>query len=167
MVYSIISFIPLYLVDHFGIEKETAAALVALIYSAGLWAGPLGGHFSDRLGRVPMVLVVCLMSGPLIYLLNLAPYRWGIYTLFLIIGMTIYVKMPVSEAYIVGQTSERRRSSVLGIYFFGSMEGGGLLTPVMGYLIDHFGFYTGFTVAGSVVLAVTLVCAAFLWGRRQ
>jgi FSR family fosmidomycin resistance protein-like MFS transporter len=167
VAYSIISFIPLYLVDHFGIEKETAAALVALIYSAGLWAGPLGGHFSDRLGRVPVVVVVCLMSGPLIYLLNLAPYRWGIYTLFLIIGMTIYVRMPVSEAYIVGRTSERRRSSVLGIYFFGNMEGGGVLTPVMGYLIDHFGFYAGFTVAGAAVLAVTLVCAAFLWGGRQ
>jgi MFS family permease len=167
VVYSIISFIPLFLVDHFGIEKKTAAALVSFIYSAGLWAGPLGGHFSDRLGRVPVVLAMCLMSGPLIYLLNLAPYKWGIYTLFLIIGMTIYVRMPVSEAYIVGRTSERRRSSVLGIYFFGNMEGGGVLTPGMGYLIDHFGFYIGFTVAGGVVLAVALVCAAFLQGSRQ
>lgn len=167
VVYSIISFIPLYFVDHFGIEKETAAALVAVIYSAGLWAGPLGGHFSDRLGRVPVVLAVCLMSGPLIYLLNLAPYRWGIVALLLAMGMTIYVRMPVSEAYIVGHTSERRRSSVLGIYFFGNMEGGGVLTPVMGYVIDHFGFYTGFTVAGVGVLAVTLVCAPLLRDSRQ
>ena len=167
VLYSTISFVPLFLVDHFGILKESAAALVAVINSAGLWAGPLGGYLSDRWGRVPVILAVCFMTGPLIYLLNLAPYRWGIVALLLIIGMTIYVRMPVSEAYIVGHTSQRHRSSILGIYFFGNMEGGGVLTPIMGYLIDHYGFSVSFTMAGAVVVAVTLACSVLLWGSRE
>jgi len=162
-----ISFVPLYLVDHFGILKETAAALVALINSAGLWAGPLGGYLSDRWGRVPVILAVCFVTGPLIYLLNLVPYRWDIVALLLIIGMTIYVRMPVSEAYIIGQTSEHHRSSILGIYFFRNMEGGGVLTPIMGYLIDRYGFSASFSMAGAVALAVTLVCSVLLWGSRE
>ena len=167
VIFSTISFIPLFLVDHFGVGKETAVALIALIYSAGLWAAPLSGYLSDRLGRVPMILAACFIAGPVIYLLNLAPYGWGIGALLVTIGMIMYVYSPTAEAYIVGQTSERNRSTILGIYFFSSMEGGGILTPVLGYLIDHLGFYLSFTIAGAALLAVTLVCSIWLWGSRD
>ena len=167
VMFATISLIPLFLVDHFGVGKETAVASVALIYSSGLWASPLGGYLSDRLGRIPVVLVVCLIAGPVIYLLNLVPYGWGIGALLVTIGMIIYVRMPVSEAYIVGQTSERNRSTILGIYYLSSMEGSGVLTPVLGYLIDQLGFYSTFTIAGVALLVVTLVCSIFLWGSRD
>lgn len=166
-VFSVNSFIPLFAVDHFGVSKETAAALMALNYSAGIWASPLGGFVSDRLGRVPVVLAVCFLSGPIIYLLNLMPYGWGFGALLVIIGMIVYVRMPVSEAYIVEQTSERNRSTILGIYYFSGMEGGGVLTPVMGYLIDQFGFYTSFTIAGAALVIMTLLCSIGLWGSRD
>ncbi|UCH07973.1 MAG: MFS transporter [Deltaproteobacteria bacterium] len=162
VLFSTTSFIPLFLVDHFLVSKATAAALIAIIYSAGLWAGPIGGYLSDRWGRVPVVLTACTITGPLIYLLNLAPYRWGIVALLLIMGITVYVRMPVSEAYIVSRTSERHRSTVLGIYFFGNMEGGGVLAPIMGYLIDHLGFSASFTIAGATVFAVAVVCSVLL-----
>ncbi|MCL0057049.1 MFS transporter, partial [Dehalococcoidia bacterium] len=163
---SVISFIPLFLVDQFGVSRETAAALIAVIYSAGLWASPLGGHLSDRVGRVPVILAVCLLAGPAVYLLNLVPYGLGTGALLLAIGMIIYVRMPVSEAYIVSQTSGRNRSTILGIYYFSSMEGGGLLTPVMGSLIDRLGFHPGFTIAGAAILVVTLICSIWLRDSR-
>jgi len=75
--------------------------------------------------------------------------------------------MPASEAYVVGQTSERNRSTILGIYYFSGMEGGGVLTPVIGYLIDRFGFYASFTIAGASLVVVTLVCSIWLWGSRD
>ncbi|MFC2014302.1 MFS transporter, partial [Chloroflexota bacterium] len=50
VILSIIAFIPLFMIDNFGIGKETAAILLAIIYSAGLWASPLGGYLSDRFG---------------------------------------------------------------------------------------------------------------------
>jgi len=114
-----------------------------------------------------VILAVCFIAGPVIYLLNLAPYGWGIGALLVTIGMIMYVCSPTAEAYIVGQTSERNRSTILGIYFFSSMEGGGILTPVMGYLIDHLGFYLSFTIAGAALFAVTLVCSIWLWGSRD
>lgn len=167
VLFSTISFIPLFMVDHFGVSKATAAVFIALIYSCGLWAGPLGGHLSDRLGRVPVMLVACFAAGPLVYLLNLAPYALGFGALLITIGMVMYTRMPVSEAYIVGRTSKGRRSTILGIYYFTGMEGGGILTPVLGYLIDQFGFYTSFTIAGAALVTITLACSIFLWGSRD
>ena len=167
VLFSTLAFIPLFMVDHFGVGKETAAASLAIIYSAGFWAAPLGGHLSDRLGRVPIILTVCLISGPIIYLLNIVPYGLGFGAVLLIIGMILTTRMPVSEDYIVAHTPARYRSTILGIYFFSGMEGGGILTPAMGYLIDQLGFYHSFTIAGSTLVVVTLTCSVFLLGSRD
>ncbi|MFC1994831.1 MFS transporter [Chloroflexota bacterium] len=167
MLNSLIAFIPLFMVDNFGIGEEAAAALLSIIYSAGLWAGPLGGYLSDRWGKIPVILVTCLITGPVIYLLNLLPYGAGFGALLLMIGIVLYVRMPVSEAYIVNHTSARRRSTILGIYYFSSMEAGGVLVPIMGSIIDRFGFYYNFTLTSIVMVAVTLICSVFLWGSRD
>ena len=167
IMFSVIAFIPLFMVDHFGIAEEAAAAFLALIYSAGLWASPLAGYLSDRLGRIPVILAACLLAGPVIYLLNLAPYGIAFGALLLIIGIIMYTRMPVSEAYIIGQTPERHRSKILGIYYASSMEAGGVLAPIMGYFIDQFGFYPSFTTAGAVIVVVTLACSVFLWGSQD
>ncbi|GAH75710.1 unnamed protein product, partial [marine sediment metagenome] len=161
---STISFIPLFIVDHFGASEESAGAMLALVFSAGLWAGLLGGYLSDRVGRVPVILVASFIAGPIIYLLNLVPYGWGISAVLLAIGMARHMPMPVSEAYIIGQTSERNRSTILGIYYFGSRGGPGAIMPVLGYLIDQFGFYTSFSIMGATLVVVTLGCSIFLWG---
>ncbi len=164
---STISFIPLYLVDNFGISEGAGGAFLSVLYSAGLWAAPLGGYLSDRLGRVPVILSVCFFAGVLIYLLNLATLWIGIGAILLAIGMVVYIRMPVSEAYVVGRTTEANMSTVLGIYYFTGMEGGGVLTPLVGYLVDRLGFYSTFTIAGVSVVVVTLVCSIWMWRSRD
>ncbi len=164
---SVVSFIPLFLVDRHHVSEETAGALIGLIYSAGLWVGPLAGYLSDRLGRVPMIVTVSLVAGPVVYLLTLAPYGWSFFALLVAIGIIIYVRMPVSESYIIGQTSSRHRSTILGIYYFASMEGGGVITPVMGFLIDRLGFTLSFIITGASLMIITLACSFWIWGSRD
>jgi fucose permease len=75
--------------------------------------------------------------------------------------------MPVSELYIIAHTSERNRSAVLSIYLFSSMEGGGFLTPLMGYLIDKLGFYYSFTIAGTALFAAPLIFSMILRSKSK
>jgi MFS family permease len=166
LISSTISFIPLFIVDHFGTSEEAAAAMLSLAYFGGLWAGPLGGYLSDRLGRVPMILAMGFIAGPAIYLLNLVSFGVGFSAVLIIVGMAMHLGMPVTEAYVISHTSERKRSTVLGIYYLGS-RGGPAIAPVIGYLIDHYGFHTTFSIVGAVMVAVTLICAIFLWGSRD
>jgi MFS family permease len=164
---SVVAFIPLFLVDHFGSGREIAAASLSLIYLMGLWAGPLGGYLADRFGKVSMMLAMGFIAGAAIYLLYPAPYGLGIGALLVIIGVTLYINTTASQAYIVDQTSERNRSTILGIYFFGNMEGSGVLTPVLGYLIDRLGFQLSFTITGATILLAALACSVFLWASRR
>ena len=162
LIFPVVSFLPLFAVDNLGATEEMAAVFLSLAYSAGLWSGPLGGYLSDRFGAVPVILIVSLLAGPAIYLLNLVSYGWTMVLVVMVIGMCMDMRMPVSEAYVIGHTTERNRSTLLGIYYFMSRGGPGIVTPVLGYLIDRFGFGTGFTVTGAVMFTVVLVCALFL-----
>ena len=167
LVMSIVSFIPLFLVDTFGTSKEAAAASMSLVFAMAFWAGPLAGYLSDRFGRVAIIITTCVMAGAVVYLLNIVPYGFGIYVLLAAIGTVTAFSTIVAQAYIVDQTPAKHLSTVLGFYFFGNMEGNGVLTPVLGYLIDHLGFHTSFTI-GSVAIIVTLViCSSILWMNRR
>jgi FSR family fosmidomycin resistance protein-like MFS transporter len=165
IINSILSFIPFLMVDHFGVSKEMAAGSLSLIYLAVFWASPLGGYLADRLGSVRVVLAVCLTAGPVVFLLTVLPYGWMLGGMLVLLGMIIFSRMSASECFIIRQTPIRSRSSILGIYYFTGMEGGGVLTPVIGYLIDRFGFTAAFAMAGGVLVAITLLCSFWLRER--
>jgi MFS family permease len=167
VILSVVSFIPLYLVDHFGVGKEIAAASISLVYVMGLVMGPLGGYLSDRFGRVTIIGIACFLAVLVIFLLNVIPYGVGTGAVLVLTGIFIYINTTSSQAFIVDNTPERNRSTMLGIYFFGTMEGTGILTPAIGYLIDQFGFYSSFNIVGGAVLVVTVVGFLFYIASRN
>jgi len=167
MIFSVASYIPLFAVDNLKASEETGALLFSLFHFAGLWAGPIGGYLSDRLGKVPVMLTVSIVAGPAVYLLSLASLGWSIWLVLLAIGICMYIAMPVTEAYIITHAPERRRSTVLGVYYFASRGGVGLIILAVGYLADRFSFETSFSMVGGAVLGVALICSVFLWGRRD
>jgi len=167
VVMSTTSFIPLIMVDHFRQSKETAAALLSLTYTAVFWAGPLGGYFSDRFGSIPVTIAICSIAGPVIFLFTVLPYGVGIYALLLLVGTVVFARMSAAETFIVSQAPPGSRSTILGIYYFAGTEGGGILTPLIGYAIDHLGFQATFAIIGGVTLLVTLICSLWLLRGRQ
>jgi len=162
-VLSAVSFIPLYLVDVFGYSEPAAALPVALFYSTGLWAAVTGGWLSDRIGSVRVVGGFAVLSAPVVAVLSLVGSDVGVVALLLLLGIGMYARAPASEAYIVGRTLAGQRSTVLGLYYFGSMEGSGVLAPIFGYLIDRFGFPVAFGAGGLVLLVVAVACVLVLW----
>jgi MFS family permease len=166
-VISIISFIPLFLVDAHNTSKETAAASISLIYFMGLWAAPFGGYLSDRLGRITIIITMGITASVMVYLLIALPYGPGIAAVLVLTGIALYFNTTVAQAYIVDETPVNHRSTVLGVYFFANMEGAGVLTPVLGYLIDNFGFQASFTASSVAIVAVLIVCSTLLWLLRR
>jgi MFS family permease len=164
---SILAFLPLFLVDSYGLSEQAAAGFLAMVYSAGLWAAPLGGFLSDRVGRVPVVMVCSLCFGPVLFALSLASYGILFVALLLLIGILVFMRMAASEAFLVDSVPLRQRSTMLGIYFFAGLEGGGLLTPLLGSLIDRHGFAFAFRLLAAALLAVILVCTGLLLLARR
>jgi len=164
-IISAVSFIPLFLVDQYGAGKGLSAASIAIVYSAGLWAGAAGGYISDRVGRVLISTLVALGAGPVVFMLTVAPYGAAMIAVLVLMGILMYVNTTTAQAYVVDRTTERNRSAMLGFYFFGTSEGSGLLTPAIGFLADHFNFSTAFTATAGAMLVVSIVCFFLLRGN--
>ena len=164
---SVIAFVPLFMVDFFRLTEERAALALALVFAAGYWGAPAGGYLADRLGSVRVLGLVGLASGPLIALFGYVPLGAGFTVLLLVFGTLMFVRMPTSESFLVANTNLRIRSTVLGVYFFAGMEGGALLTPILGYLIDRFGFRTGFALSGAALAALAVACVVLLSSGRS
>jgi len=167
IIVSCISFIPLYLVDMYGQGEDVAAIAVSVFYSTGLWAGVVGGHVSDRVGRVPVVAALALASGPVMVLLSLGVAVPLVMGILIFLGAVMYARAPASEAYIVAHTGKRRRSTILGLYYFGGIEGSGVLAPIVGFLIDRFGFATAFAASGMALLCIAVVCSLILFRHSR
>lgn len=166
IAYSVLAYISLYAVDTLGVTEAVAAMLVAITPAVGLFAAPVGGYLSDRFGSVPVLLIISAFAIPLVYLLGKAPNITILVALLVAIGIVSSARMPTSESYIAGKTPPRRRATLFGIYFFAGTEASGLLTPVVGNLIDRFGFSASFTMASVAMTAVAVVCSIFLWKNR-
>lgn len=168
MIQSVAAYFSLYAVDQLGIAVTTAALLMAVRPAVGLFAGPFGGYLSDRIGSVPVIIVVSFLAIPLIYLIGVVPNMLAFIAVMIVSGIFSYTRGAASEAYIVGYTPEYRRSTILGIYFFANAEISGLLTPVIGILIDWIGFSSSFTVVSITLAVIVLISSIFIWrGRGQ
>jgi MFS family permease len=164
---SITAFLPLYVIDKFGASDQVAASLLSILWSSGLWAGPVGGYLSDRIGRVPVIVATGLASGLFIYLLNFAPWAIAFMAVLLFIGISNSMRMPVAEAFIIDQTTLRNRSTIYGMYYFTMGGTGAVFAPIMGSIIDHWGFHVCFTIVAVSVAVVTLICAPLLKGGSR
>ncbi|MFC2044080.1 MFS transporter [Chloroflexota bacterium] len=166
-IQSVSAYLSLYAVDSLGLSEATAAMLMAISPAVGLFAIPVGGYLSDRFGSMQVLLAISFLAIPFIYLLGIASSAQALAALMVALGIVSGSRMPASESYIAGNTPDRRRATVLGLYFFGNTEGSGLLVPLLGTLIDRFGFYFCFTITSAATTAVLMACSLFLWRNRK
>lgn len=166
MIQSVSAYLSLYAVDEMGVSEALAAMLMAITPAVGFFAAPVGGYLADRFGSMPVLLVISFLAIPLVYLLGMVTSIITFVVLMVAIGIVSTTRMPTSESYIAGNTPKRRRATVLGLYFFAGTEVSGLLTPVVGTLIDRLGFHSSFTIVSASMAAVVIVCSLFLWRNR-
>ena len=165
LLQSTLQLIPLYAVDVLGASEKHGAALLSIAYFGGFLGGPLGGYMSDRVGRIPVIIAVGLISGPAIYLLNHVSLGVSLYAVLLLMGTTMHAGMPVVESYIISHVSPQKRSTVLGLYYMVS-RGGPAIAFLLGYLIDTYQFFITLSGVSIVMLAVAIAGTALLLGKR-
>jgi FSR family fosmidomycin resistance protein-like MFS transporter len=162
---SIHSYLPLYMVDSHGISPKWAGIVVSLIAGAGIIGAPLGGALSDRLGRKELILFSLFLSGPLFFAVTRSPFGILLFLSLFLYGMAMSVRMPATESLIADVVPVGRRTTVLGIYFFMSMETAGVITPIVGRLIDLYGLdpvFTGIAAGLCVVGAIALLLRRYI-----
>jgi MFS family permease len=164
---SILSFLTLFIADELGASNELAGGLLSIVFSSGLWAGPLGGYLSDRFGSVRIVIITGIVSGVIIYALHFVSLGPTLYLVLFIQGLNMAIRMPVTEVFIMSQTPAKSRSTIFGIYYSTMQYTGAIFTPLGGYLIERMGFHFCFTATAAVVLIVAIVTSFFIYDAKD
>jgi FSR family fosmidomycin resistance protein-like MFS transporter len=161
---SVYSYLPLYMVDRHGITPEYAGMIVGLVAGAGIVGAPLGGALSDRLGRKRVILLSLSLAGPLLFAVTRAPGGIWLPLSLAIYGTSITARTPAMESFIADVVPPRRLAIVLGTYYLLSQETSGVITPLVGRLIDLRGPDPVFT---GLALGLCLVSVGVLTFRKR
>jgi MFS family permease len=166
---SIMMYMSLYFVDHFHVSEQVAGSLLSISPIAGLFAGPIGGYLSDRFGRVPLIIGGSIIGSIFTFLLGVVPYGIPLFALLFFMGVMSYMRMPVMEAFIMGQTTPRLRSTIYGAYYFVTQEVGVAFAPLVGRLMDRYSFEYGdlLVISAATNITLALICIPFLRGNKE
>ncbi|MCR4394309.1 MAG: MFS transporter [Dehalococcoidales bacterium] len=164
---SVNSFLSLYMVNELGASKEVAAMALSIVFSSGVWAGPIGGFISDRFGSTRVIIVTGILSGLMIFALKeVSGVGIGLWAVLWAMGFIQAIRFPVTEVFIMSQSPAKHRSTIYGVYYSTMQYTGAIFAPIMGGFIDKFGFPTMFTFSAYAVTAVAIVTSLFIWDAR-
>jgi len=149
--------IPLFLAA--GGASAAEIGLIAGLYP-GIWAvGQIWtGHWSDRVGRKPLIVAGMLIQAGALFLLAVSDARIGIAAVSAVaLGVGTALVYPTLIAAISDAVSPVARPSMVGVYRFWRDMGyvaGGLLVGIAADAIDY---------AGAITIVAALSAASGLW----
>ena len=164
---SVIPFLTLYMTDDLGASNAAATGLMAIVFSSGIWAGPIGGYISDKIGSVKMIVITGLLSGILLYFFKFVSLGPSLWFLLWLHGLNMAIRMPVTEVFIMSQSPAKHRSKIFGIYYSTMQYTGAIFVLPGAALLDKYGFQTIFTWAAIGVTLVAVITAIFIWDAKD
>jgi len=160
------SFLVVYMKDQLGASNEVATMAMSIIFSSGLWAGPIGGWIADRVGSTKVIIVTGIIGALMIFALKSVSLGWGLWIVLWVNGVIQAMRFPVTEVFIMSQSPAKNRSMIYGIYYSTMQYTGAIFAPIMGGFIDTYGYQTMFTFSAWAVLAVAIITSIFIWDAK-
>jgi YNFM family putative membrane transporter len=139
----------------FGLP-ESLAALVFVMYLAGTFSSPAAGSLADRIGRRPVLLGACLLTGAGL-LLTLPDSLPAVAAGLMVMTCGFFAAHTVASGWVGGRAS-MGRAQASGLYLFAYYLGGSAGGSAGGFAYEH-GHWAGTVAYGLVLLVVALVAA--------
>jgi predicted MFS family arabinose efflux permease len=151
-----------------GVPLPAITSLIALNQAAGLFS-PVFGPLGDRWGYRVMMLAGLSMLAVGMTASGILPYYGVLVLAVLLAGLGKSLYDPALQAYVGERVPYRRRGLVIGVIEF-SWAGSSLIgIPLVGLLIDGWGWQAPFLVLGGLAILSVIVMAIVIPadGRRQ
>ncbi|MCD6575434.1 MFS transporter [Candidatus Aerophobetes bacterium] len=166
----VLSFLPSFFVSA-GSSINIAGVLTGIMLGSGLIAQLIGGIMGDRVSKSKIIFFSLLgltLIFSLFYIMMIHIVRTSVINYWLLIaplfgiGFCIFTTFPIGLALSAELTQGERVGTSVGIVLGGGMILPSLTLPVIGYLIDNFGFVRGFSVLVILSLIATIISGFYL-----
>jgi sugar phosphate permease len=151
-------FLPVYLAYEQGYSPIAIGVCMTVLQVAGMIAGPIAGHLSDKVGRQKVVISSMLLTGVTIIGMVFAGQSFAFILFVALIGFFLYAMRPVMQAWAVENTPQRLAGTGVGLQFTILAIGASIAPATFGVIADAWGVFAGFYfLAGTIVMANVLV----------
>lgn len=150
----IIPIIPLFAKNEFGMSPTMITLLISSFYAAMFVGGPVLGRWSDKVGRVPILIISQVGTVASFIIFGTAGAVWVLFAARILDGLT-GGNIVVAQAYVTDITPKQKRAQALGLIFaaFGVAF---FVGPAIGGLLVGLGprvpYFLAAFAAGVVVL---------------
>ena len=152
-------FLPLFMVDVLGFGSVLLGIALMSMQIGGIFAGPLAGAVSDRMGRRP--IMVAGMAGTTLAILGLTMVEnpTAFIAAMAALGFALFAVRPVIHSWVMDLTPAGMGGSAVSV-LFGTQSALSALVPVAGgYIADLWGLKIVFYLLAGTVLIATLMAA--------
>ena len=151
-------FLPVYLAYEQGYSTIAIGVCMTVLQVAGLIAGPIAGHISDKVGRRQVVLSSMVLTGVTIIGMVFAGQSFLFIVFVALVGFFLYAMRPVMQAWAVENTPKRLAGTGVGLQFTILAIGGSIAPATFGLIADTWNVYAAFYfLAGTIIAANLLV----------
>jgi MFS family permease len=145
------SFANQYFVYGRGIANFVEAAfLFSMLKVAGLFSSPLCGRLSDRFGRRKVLFILILIQSISIYALTMVSLDILLVPC-LVFGFASFGSLTITDAFLTEITPKANMETIFGLHYTVSFLTSAIIPPILGNIIDLYGFNVGIAVLSAVI----------------
>jgi FSR family fosmidomycin resistance protein-like MFS transporter len=152
--YGLNTFLPLYWINVLHQSKAAGGSALAVLLGSAIAGNFVGGRSADRFGyRTVTIVGLALLA---LFLPFLALVQDAVWAMVLLVPIGMVLSVPFGPMVVLGQTYLPNRVGLAsGITLGVAFSFGGLVTPLLGWIGDHYGLRATITVVALLPLICT------------
>lgn len=139
------AFGPQYFAEGKGMTYSEAILLFSTLQIAGIFSGPICGRLSDIFGRKKTVFTLITLNAFSLFLITVTQ-GVPLYLACTISGFATFGLLATTDAYLSDITPDKFLRTMIGINLSTSFIVGVVIPPLLGTMIDTYGFTPSFTI---------------------
>ncbi len=150
-------FLPLYLVGVLAASPLMLGFAIMAMQVGGIFAGPLAGAWSDRIGRQPIVLAGLIGTSLIVFSLTLVDSMGPFIALVSILGFVLFSIRPVIHSWVLDIAHDDLSGTAISV-LFGMQSALTLIVPMIGGMIaDLWGLKMVFYLLTATIVLATII----------
>lgn len=145
------SFLPLFLVDHRSFSQQEAAAIYGAMALSGLLCRPFLGALMDWMGRrKPVIISGYIIAGLSLLTLTISESRLVLYAPIVLLGIFGQGHSGLSDTFMIERIPSHRREETLGFIYTVRMSIASLTPVLIGILSERISLVNAFLILAAV-----------------
>ena len=150
----------------FGWSRTSFSTVLSINVILGSLVAPVWGRLVDRKGARIVVPIGVVLVGSSLLLLSTMQSLFQAYLFYILLAVSAggITLIPISSA--ISQWFVRRRGMAMGITLAGVSIGGMALAPLAGWIVNSFGWRTGYRLYGVAIWILLIPLLLFILRRH-